>query len=339
MGGKMATLKDIALKANVSLATVSRVLNKDETLSVAHETKQRILLIADELNYQPGKRKVVKKKTTLRMGLVYWYSKEQEMEDPYYLSVRLGVERTCSERGIEIVKYYKNDLQFRSAGEEKLDGMIAIGKFSISDIDLFKKLTDKLVLVDFTPTSNVDSIVVDFRSAMIDVLRHLIDLGHERIGYIGGHEYVQDNEMIKDERETTFFEYLSLYHTFHPEFIWTGKFTAADGYTLMKEALKLENGPTAFIMGSDSMAIGAMRALHEKGVRVPEQVSVVGFNDIEMSRYLQPSLTTIQVHTEYMGEAAVDLLLEQLTSKRKIAKKVVLPTTLLVRESSGPYKK
>lgn len=334
----MATLKDIALKAGVSLATVSRVINDDATLSVTAETREKILSIAKELNYQSVKRKTAKKPKTLRVGLVYWYSEEQELEDPYYLSVRLGVERACVDRGVNLVKLYKNEETYRVRNDAPLDGVIAVGKFSEKDLTTFKQWAPNLVLVDFTPSKNVDSVEVDFRSAMIDVLRHLIDLGHERIGYIGGHEYVQDNEMVKDERETTFFEYLSLYQTFHPEFIWTGKFTAADGYTLMKEALKLENGPTAFIMGSDSMAIGAMRALHEKGVRVPEQVSVVGFNDIEMSRYLQPSLTTIQVHTEYMGEAAVDLLLEQLSSKRKIAKKVVLPTTLLVRESSGPIK-
>lgn len=334
----MATLKDIAQKADVSLATVSRVLNQDDSMSVAHDTRQRILMIADELNYHSGKRRVVKKKTTLRMGLVYWYSKEEEMEDPYYLSIRLGVERTCSERGIEIEKYVKNDLQNRSANEEKLDGLIAIGKFSSKDVDLFKGLTENLVMADFTPASDVDAVVVDFRSAMVEVLKYLIKLGHERIGYIGGHEYVQGNKMIRDEREEAFCEYLSLYQTFYPEFIWTGTFTAEDGYTTMKEALKLENKPTAFIMGNDSMAIGAMRALHEKGIRVPEQISIVGFNDIEMSRYLQPSLTTVQVHTEYMGEAAVDLFLDQLSSRRKIAKKIVLPTNLLIRESSGPVK-
>ncbi|KIL43216.1 LacI family DNA-binding transcriptional regulator [Jeotgalibacillus campisalis] len=335
----MATLKDIAVKAGVSMATVSRVINDDATLSVTAETREKILSIAKEFNYQSMKRKTsAKKQKTLRVGLVYWYSEEQELEDPYYLSVRLGVERTCIDRGVNLVKLYKNENTYRVRNDAALDGIIAVGKFSDKDLETFNEWAQHLVLVDFTPSDNVDSIEVDFRSAMIKVLKHLIDLGHKRIGYIGGHEYVQDNVMIKDERETTFIEYLSLYHTFYPEFIWTGKFTAADGYSLMKEALKLENGPTAYIMGSDSMAVGAMRALHEKEIRVPGQVSIVGFNDIEMSRYLQPSLTTIQVHTEYMGESAVDLLLDQLSSKRKIAKKVVLPTTLLIRESSGALK-
>ncbi|TFD96993.1 LacI family DNA-binding transcriptional regulator [Jeotgalibacillus sp. R-1-5s-1] len=334
----MATLKDIAARAGVSLATVSRVLNDDVSLSVTTETRDRVMTIAKEMNYQGVRRKAtVRKSKTLRVGLVYWYSEEQELEDPYYLSVRLGVERACVDRSINLVKLYKNQDTFRIRNDAALDGIIAVGKFSIEDLDEFKKWADKLVLVDFTPTDEVDSVVVDFRKAMIDVLRHLIELGHERIGYIGGHEYVHGDELIKDEREVTFYEYLSLYHTFYPEFIWTGKFTAEDGYAMMKEALKLDKGPSAFIMGSDTMAIGAMRALHEKGVRVPEQVSIVGFNDIEMSRYLQPSLTTIQVHTEYMGEAAIDLLLEQINLKRSIPKKVVLPTSLLVRESSGPY--
>ena len=332
----MATLKDIANKAGVSLATVSRVLNEDSSLSVANETRERILLIAKELDYQTIKRKAQQnKKKTTKVGLVYWYSEEQELADPYYLSIRLGVEKASFERGVELVKYYKNGQTFRLSKHDELDGLIAVGKYSAQDIANFKQLADKIVLVDFSPSEDVDSVEVDFRKAMIEVLHHLIELGHDKIGYIGGHEYVQNDKPIKDERETTFHEYLTLHHQFNKDFIWTGKFTAEDGYSLMKEALKLKNGPTAFILGSDSMAIGAMRALHEQGVSVPEQVSIVGFNDIEMSKYLQPSLTTVQVHTEFMGESALELLFDQISSKREIAKKVIIPTKLLIRESSG----
>lgn len=335
-GEKMATLKDIAGKAGVSLATVSRVLNEDASLSVGKETKERIMNIAQEMNYKTLKRKSLQsKRKVAKVGLVYWYSEEQELADPYYLSIRLGIEKASFNREIELVKFYKSDQTFRSSNPEELDGLIAVGKFSSQDIVDFKRWTEKLVLVDFSPSEEVDSVVVDFRKAMIEVLQSLITLGHDRIGYIGGHEYLQDDQKIKDERETTFIEYLSLYHQFNENYIWTGKFTAEDGYTLMNKALKLKNGPTAFILGSDSMAIGAMRALHEQGVQVPEQVSIVGFNDIEMSKYLQPSLTTVQVHTEFMGESALDLLFDQISSKREISKKIVIPTKLLIRESSG----
>lgn len=331
----MATLKDIAKKAGVSLATVSRVLNEDASLSVTSETREKIKQIAKDLDYRTVKRRSLQnKQKAMKIGLIYWYSKEQEIADPYYLSIRLGVEKASLERGIELVKFYNSDEIF-AGKQESLDGMIAVGKFSSQDIANFRTWTDKMVLVDFSPTDDIDSVVVDFRKAMEEVLKHLIEHGHERIGYIGGHEYLQENEPIKDERENTFFEYLTLNHRFNEDFMWTGMFTAGDGYTLMKEALKLSNGPTAFILGSDSMAIGAMRALHEQGVRVPEQVSIIGFNDIEMSKYLQPSLTTVQVHTEFMGEAALDLLFDQISSKREIAKKIVIPTKLLIRESSG----
>lgn len=333
---QMATLKDIALRAGVSLATVSRVLSEDESLSVTNETRERINSIAQELNYRTIKRKNVQgKRKKAKIGLIYWYSEEQEREDPYYLSIRLGVEKAGFDRGVDLVKLYKNDQPFRMSKQDELDGLIAIGKFSPEDIQYFKTWSDKIVAVDFSPTDELDSVVVDFRKAMINVLEHLIQFGHDRIGYIGGHEYLQENRPIHDERETTFIEYLTLHQKFNPSFIWTGKFTAEDGYTLTKEALKLENGPTAFILGSDSMAIGAMRALHEQGVKVPEQASIIGFNDIEMSKYLQPSLTTVQVHTEFMGESALDLLLDQISTKRQIAKKIVIPTKLLIRESSG----
>ncbi|PPA69614.1 LacI family DNA-binding transcriptional regulator [Jeotgalibacillus proteolyticus] len=332
----MATLKDIAAKAGVSLATVSRVLNEDASLSVTNETREKIQLIAQELNYRTIKRKSQQsKKKTAKIGLVYWYSEEQELADPYYLSIRLGIEKACLERGIELVKFYKNAQTFHLTKQDELEGLIAVGKFSAQDIINFKTWAEKIVLVDFSPLEEIDAIVVDFRKAMIEVLEHLIGLGHEKIGYIGGHEYIQANQPIKDEREATFHEYLTLLNKFNKNYIWTGKFTAEDGYILMKEALKLKNGPTAYILGSDSMAIGAMRALHEEGVLVPRQVSIVGFNDIEMSKYLQPSLTTVQVHTEFMGEAALDLLFDQIRTQRTIAKKVVIPTKLLIRESSG----
>ncbi|KON83608.1 LacI family transcriptional regulator [Rossellomorea marisflavi] len=332
----MATLKDIAKKAGVSLATVSRVLNYDETLSVADETKKRVFQIAQDMNYKTlrNRKDPQQMKERMLFGLVYWYSEQQEMADPYYMAIRSGVERECQERNIDLIKLFKSGDDLDPSRLEGLDGIIAVGKYSQEEIDLFEGAARHLVLVDYSPSDDYDCVVVDFRKAMNEVLDYLSSLGHEDIGYIGGQEFVTKDQPIRDERECSFYQYQALRGMYHPEFTWTkGNFTSEDGYRLMKEALQGERLPTAFFIASDSMAIGAIRALHEAGYQVPEQVSIVGFNDIATSKFLQPSLTTVKVYTEFMGESAVELLLDQIQSKRELAKKVVVPNHLVKRES------
>ncbi|GGJ60866.1 LacI family transcriptional regulator [Anoxybacillus voinovskiensis] len=335
----MATLKEIAEKVGVSVATVSRVLNYDPTLSVSDETRKKIFEVAQQLNYKTlRERNQHTTKERLRFGLVHWYSELQELGDPYYMAIRLGVEKECFDRQIELVKLFKQGDSYQSEWLTGLDGIIAVGKFGPKDMEVFTASTEQIVFVDCSPDeTRFDSVVIDFRQSMIRVLDYLLSLGHEKIGYIGGKEYVDGETLIRDERETTFYEYLYVKGLYEPNYVWTGRFTAEDGYRLMKEALA-KDYPTAFFVASDSMAIGALRALHEAGVRVPEDVSLVGFNDIPTAEFVQPPLTTVKVYTEFMGETAVELLAERLATKRHLSKKVVIPTQLIVRESSGPCK-
>jgi LacI family transcriptional regulator len=332
----MATLKDIAERAGVSVATVSRVLNYDSTLSVSDETRKRIFEIAQELNYKKLKeRHLTPSKERLRIGLVYWYSEKQELDDPYYMAIRLGVEKECFHRQIELVKLFKQNGTYESEWLTQLDGIIAVGKFGPKDISVFTACTENIVFVDCSPDEHrFDSVVVDFRKATMEVLDHLIALGHTDIGYIGGREYVDGEQLLKEERETTFYEYLYLKNLYHPEYMFIGHFTAEDGYKLMKRALNAKKRPTAFFIASDSMAIGALRALHEAEIQVPDEIAIVGFNDIPTAKFVQPPLTTVKVYTEFMGETAVELLVERLTANRNICKKIIIPTELVIRESS-----
>ncbi|WP_419882956.1 LacI family DNA-binding transcriptional regulator [Peribacillus sp. B-H-3] len=330
----MATLKDIAKKAGVSIATVSRVLNDDDSLSVAADTRDRILSITDEMDYRRAKQQKQQAKAVMNVGLFYWYSKDQEAADPYYLSIRLGIENACAERGINLVKLYKTSESYRTNFKGSLHGIIAAGKYSKKDVDCFRNLSPHFVLVDYALSDSIDCVVPDIRKAMNGVLDYLLSGGHSKIGYIGGREYVQSNQPICDEREAAFYEYLAIKGLYRPEYVWMGRFTAEDGFELMSEALAGADRPTAFFIASDSMAIGALRALHEKKVRVPQDISIVSFNDIEMAQYIHPPLSTVRVETEFMGETAVDLLMEQMQSNRTLAKKIVTPCTLMIRESS-----
>jgi LacI family transcriptional regulator len=333
----MATIKDIAQKAGVSLATVSRVLNYDSTLSVTDETKKRIFEVAEELEYRTVKERSVLRSNDkrLKIGIIHWYSEKEELGDPYYLSIRMGIEKECSNKNIDIIKIFKKEERYGNCGTENLDGIMAIGKFSREDIDNFSTYCSNIVFIDSSPNERkFDSVIIDFKEAMIEVLRYLMKLGHKEIGYIGGREYIGENkELIKDKREKTYYDFMRENSLYNPNYVRTGKFTAEDGYKLMKRMLENEEIPTAFFIASDTMATGAIKAIHESSLNVPEDISIVGFNDIATSKYLFPPLTTVKVYTEFMGITAVGLLLERINENREISKKVVIPFELIIRES------
>ncbi|MFC4777852.1 LacI family DNA-binding transcriptional regulator [Paenibacillus sp. GCM10023252] len=333
----MATIKDIASRAGVSIATVSRVLNYDPTLSVADETRKRIIEAAQQLNYKTlRERSSQAVKERYRIGLLNWYSEQEEMLDPYYMAIRLSVEKECFHRQIDLVKLFLH--QESSAGQdwgaESLDGIIAIGRFEKDDLLRFPVHMEPLVFVDSSPDEGLyDSVVIDLRKSVDDVLGYLTSLGHREIGYIGGHNLV-NNKRVQDERELVFVQWLEAAGYYKAEYVFTGEnLYSEDGYRLMKQALLLDKTPTAFFVENDSMAVGALRAIHEAKLRVPQDISIVGFNDIAISGFLHPALTTVKVHMEFMGETAVELISERMLTKREIPKKVVIPTKLTLRES------
>lgn len=335
-GSNMATIKDIAEKAGVSSATVSRVLNYDNTLSVSDEKRQLIFEIAESLDYMPPrKRNIRKTQKKLKIGLVHWYTMSQELDDPYYMSIRLGIEKMCYESNIEILKIFRPD-EYDFQSLEGIDGFIAIGKFTESQIKKITDISQNIVFVDSSPfEERFDSVVIDFEKAVIGALDYLWGNGHRKIGYIGGREYIGHERIaLGERRETVFRDYMKRLDLLDETQIYIGAFLAESGYELMKEAIKKsDHVPTAFLIASDSMAIGVLRAVHEMGLKVPEDISVIGFNDIPTSKFTVPPLTSVRVHKEFMGETAVELLLERILKKRTIAKKVVIPTELRVRES------
>lgn len=328
----MATIKDIAAQAGVSLSTVSRVLNFDETLNVADTTKIKIFEIADELEYVSVRSR--KKRKVKNIGIVLWYDQEQELGDPYYLSIRLAMEKKCIAEGYNIVRIY-----IETGAEElkNLDGIIAIGKFSKNEVEFLASATENIVFVDSSPDDKrFDSVVIDFEVATYGVMNYLYNLGHRKIGYIGGKESCRDgNECVVDYREIYFKKYMQEKGLFSEELIKVGSFTYKNGYKLMKEALEVEIIPTAFFIGNDTMAVGAYKAISEKKLKIPEDISLVAFNDLPTAKYMVPTLTTIRVYTEYMGISAVDLILENINVDRKFRKKVTIATELKLRESSG----
>lgn len=331
----MATIKDIAKLTQVSSSTVSRVLNYDNTLSVTDDTRRKIFEVAEELDYKTPKQRNRNTEKRIKIGIIHWYSQQEELEDPYYYSIRKGVEQECTNKNIEITTIFKNNDSYSSTELKELSGVIAIGKFSNEDIEEFSLCYPNIVFADSCPNEKIyDSVVIDFKRAVLEVLEHLLSLDYETIGFIGGREYIgEDQEPIEDGRILTYNRFMKDKGLYDIDNIYLGRFIAEDGYKLMKGAILKGNLPKAFFIANDSMAIGAIKALYESDISIPKDISIISFNDIPTAKYIVPPLSTVRVHTEFMGATAVGLLLERINENREIAKKVVIPTELIIRES------
>lgn len=341
----MITIKDIASRANVSSATVSRVLNDDPTLSVTEETRQRILEVSKELGYTTvRKRRNVQNLANLnspRIGIIVAHTLEEVIDgvdDPYFTSIRQGVESECLNRGVftnKVIRLSENNQKY-IVGD--LDGLIIIGGISLNFINQLCGHLDNIVFINHSlEEEEYDSVVVDYEKATKSALEHLLSLGYTHIGYLGGKEREQDsgrNLVIEDKRQTTFETMMKSKGLYHADHVHIGEYTMSQGYELMKKVIKKGNLPHAFFIGSDSMSIGAMRALQESNLRVPEDVAIVSFNDVQMAKFTSTPLTTVKVHTEQMGRFGVQLLLDRING-RDIPLKVTVPTKLIIRESCG----
>lgn len=329
----MATIKEIAEQAGVSSATVSRVLNYDESLSVSDETKKRIFETAEKLNYSKYQKK--KKLKQGKIAIVQWYTEKEELNDLYYLSIRLGVEKKAEEEGYEIVRLF-HDSKSDLTGD--IEGIVAIGKFSEQEIHKLSKWTKSICFVDSNQLSRkLDSVEVDFEQAVTEVVDYLVDK-HQKIGFVGGQEsYADQSAAVADKRQMIFEQLLLEQNLYNEKYFFVAdSYHVIDGEKTMQQAIDSlgDDFPTAFFVANDALAIGSLRILQENGLSVPNDVCIIGFNDASVAKYVFPTLSTVRVETELMGETALELLLDRMSTDRTVAKKITLSTELIVRESS-----
>lgn len=330
----MATLKDIAAKVGVSTSTISRVLNYDPTLSVGEETKKRIFEAAEELEYKNHRKKTTNKKA--KLAIVNWYTPEEELNDLYYLSIRLGAEKQAHEMGYETIRVYHHE---EEKMENDLSGILAMGKFSTAQVEKLQEKAPYVCFVDYLPgNSQSDTVLVDFKQAMHKSLDYLIRSGHKKIGFIAGEESYSDGTGTwVDPRTKIVKRYLKKKGLYHEDYFFQGDFRVDAGQKNMQQAIESigkQNLPSAFIAANDAIAIGCLKALHENDLHVPNDVSIIGFNDISTAKYITPALTTVKVFTEEMGKSGVQLLHERIQDEREVSKKVVLSTKLVKRDSA-----
>ena len=332
----MVTIKDIAHAAGVSSATVSRVLNQDQAMSVSDETRTKIFTIAEQLGYKKSKRTNKRSKSSHRIAIIEWYTEQEELDDLYYYSIRLGAEKKAQELGYEIIRIFNND---SLAQLENIDGIIAIGKFSPDKIKELETYSDNLVFVDSDTLNYGHSCVTtDFENSVINVIDYFINNGLKKIGMIAGQETSSDKStLLSDPRLNTFQSYLKQLKLYDLNLIKIGSFSSEAGYKIMKEFIMElgDNLPQAFFVANDALASGALRALQEAKIPVPERVSLISFNDTSLAKYMYPKLSTVTVFTEEMGKQAIQILEQSfLKDSPSVAYMVKLATKLTIRESS-----
>jgi LacI family transcriptional regulator len=325
----LATIKDIAREAGVSAATVSRVLNNDLSLAVSDDTRSRVFAVAGQLGYKPSRLRQMKRDTELSgraISLLLWCSAEEERDDPYYGSIRRGVELRCEELGIVLGQTLRGRTALPPLRAD--DGLIVVGGFDPKEFERLHSDRSTIVLVDqYAERPEYDSVRTHFRQAVDQALGHLLALGHRDIAFIGG---AGEGE----RRVHHFSRIMQSQGCYDPGLIRTGGWSSADGYRMMAELLAGAKRPTACFAASDPLAVGALRALHDHGVQVPAEMAIVGFDDIEMAAYVQPPLTTVRAYPEQMGKAAVQLLAERFEG-REAPSHTIIGTKLIVRETSG----
>lgn len=329
-----ATLKDIAQKAGVSTATVSRVLNHDNSLSVTKNTRDTILLIAKQLNYQ----KITKKSSNnfqKRLALVQWYSEAKEQDDLYYMMIREGIEQRSQEQRFDVVRVFHNQID---EIKNYINGIIAVGKFSEQQVQTLANMTNKIVFIDDDQfASGYDCVLTNFDLGVKRVIDYFTNQNIHDIGLIYGEEKTTDGfRTISDPRYKAFKNQMEAKKIFDHKTCFKGDYTKESGYIQMKHAIEElgANLPHAFFISNDPMAAGALQALQEANIKVPERVSIFSFNNSSLASFVNPELSSVAVSTQMMGGTAVDLLIDQLYNKDHTPARIELDTKLVTRRST-----
>ena len=302
------TLHDIADKAGVSIATVSRILNNDVTLSVNEKTRQRVLATAEEFNYTKHKR--ARNNQIQRVAVVQWYSLTQELDDLYYMAIRMEIERAAQQQGLQTVPIYQNSMRL---------------------------VTSNIVFVDYDSlAAGYDCLVPDFENAVRSVISEFVSEGINDIGMLAGTEKTTDQQIVPDLRRFYFESNLRQQNLYHPEFIFAGNYTSMSGYNAMKKAIATlgDRMPHGIFVANDPMAVGALKAIQEAKINVPNRIALISFNDTAIVKYVYPSMSAVHVATDEMAHAAVDMMIKRLQNPNNDPCKTVVGTHLIKRQTT-----
>ena len=329
-----ATIRDVARAAGVSVATVSRVFNNSGP--VHEETRARVREVAGALRYSPNsaaRSLITAKSNTLGVLLPDLYGE-------FFSEVIRGIDQTAQHNGYHVLVSSSHETQEHIEGairamRGRVDGLIVMSP----DIDgptLAANLPESLPVVLLNCAvdgTSYDAISVDNFGGAYAMVRHLLSTGGTRVAIITGSSRNYDaRERLRGYRAALRDAGAEQQEGWEI----AGDFTETGGYRAAREIAALSPRPTAVFAANDAMAIGALSAFREVGLRVPEDIAVAGFDDIPMARYMSPPLTSVHIEISELGARAMGVLLAAVQEKnRHERQRVVLPTTLVVRQSCG----
>ncbi len=337
----MSTIREVAKLAGVSITTVSRILNNDETFIVSKETRKKVMEAVKKLKYERKRRKGMN--SQVKISIIKSFDERTEMEDPYFISLKIDLEREIRKKGMKSRTFSLDDIKNLNNDKENLadgnfiylstsDAILIIGEIEDSQRRILKNINKNIICVDAYSTDNIfDYIKFDTRNSVALILEYLTGLNHKKIGLLVGRNQFVKN--LIDFREVHFKEIMESLGLFNSSFLEVGEFSPESGYLMMKKLLSYTEIPTAVFCGNDSIAMGAYRAIREKNLKIPSDISVIGFNDLKLSQYMTPPLTTVRIDTGIIAIEAVNSLTELLNGERNYSKKVYLPVELIERGS------
>jgi LacI family transcriptional regulator len=323
------TMNEIAKRLNVSVATVSRALSgKSDTVS--EETRKAIFEAVEKSGYR--------KRRTIGKSVAFVIDKDSfGLSTQFYARIISGIEEELIRN-----KYY---FHFNSVEREKFDlskinlnfndlaGVIMVGVYHDDFVLKLKRTEIPMVLLDYyIPTEDIHAVLIDNADGILKACKHLASLGHTRVAYLSG-------DGVETSAQERFNGYQRAQEIFGFEddpalVVKDCKSRIDEGYRATCELLMREPSPTAIIAYNDLIAIGAMDAVKQRGLSIPKDISVIGFDDISLASEVNPPLTTVHVSKRTLGILAVQRLLQVISNKDEPVQKTLVPTSLVVREST-----
>ncbi len=332
LSGQSVTIHDVARQSGVSYQTVSRVINNH--VSVADQTRARVLAAIEELNYRPSI--LAKSLVTKRSQLIGMVAYGTEQYGPS--QVVQNVERSARSHGYEIILATLSEFKEQEilAATSRLqqfgvDGLVLLTPYDAHDI--VKRLGTRLPFIMIDATADVDgtTVSIDQLEGGVIATEHLISYGHRQILHVSGPNEWSDSEL----RYQGYLQVLEA-HGLHALPRYEGDWSPGSGFAGVQSALEAGLEFTAVLAGNDQMALGAMKALKQAGLRVPEHVSVVGFDDTPETAYYDPPLTTVVQDFGLLGRKSLEELLRLIEQPQERFRHFVFQPQLVVRGTSGP---
>lgn len=330
-----ARMADVAIRAGVSTASVSRALNEPE--KVSEKVRRKVYTAIDELGWVPsGAARILASHKTRTIGAII-----PTLANVVFALVMNTIQKRLMEDGYTLIignSEYDQDqalLQVRNMIERGVDGLILIGEdFSEPFWDLLvQHRKPYVVMYNFRPESTRPCVGIDNYAVFARLTRHMLDLGHRRFGIIA--QDGSNNDRAKSRLLGALATLRNHGVRVRPEHLVVKEWSIAQGCEGMREILSHPNPPTAILCVNDHLAIGAISECQARGLRIPQDISITGFDDLEFASYVQPSLTTVHVPREAQGLQTAEFLLGALEGVPTVQRKK-LEAEVIIRQSTGP---